>query len=79
LKLFFDFISLEGEDLEEQGQAFLDHVKQEDKHAWASQQIMMYLDNQKQRVLRKEISPGTLKTFWTPIKTFCASNSSVRR
>jgi integrase len=30
-----------------------------------------YLDNQKQRVLRKEISPGTLKTLWTPIRTFC--------
>jgi integrase len=69
LKLFFDFIGLEGADLEEQGQAFLDYASQE--RGWPSQQIMMYLDNQKQRVLRKEISPGTLKTLWTPIKTFC--------
>jgi hypothetical protein len=68
LKLFFDFIGLEGEHLEEQGQAFIDHAKQEEERAWSSQQIMMYLGNQKQRVLRKEISPGTLKTLWTLIK-----------
>jgi hypothetical protein len=43
LKLFFDFIGLEGEDLEEQGQAFLDHAKQEGARAWSSQQIMMLL------------------------------------
>lgn len=29
LKLFFDFIGLEGEDLKEQGEAFLDDAKQE--------------------------------------------------
>jgi len=33
LKLFFDFIGLEGEDLEEQGQAFSDHAKQEGARA----------------------------------------------
>src|ERR687891_1347495 len=70
LKLFFDFIGIPGKDLEEQGQTFLDYGKQEDRN-WASQQIMMYLDHEKQRVLRKEISAGTLKTLWTPIKTFC--------
>jgi hypothetical protein len=41
--LFFDFIGLEGEDLEEQGQAFLDHAKQEGARGWPSQQIMMLL------------------------------------
>jgi integrase len=70
LKLFFDFIGLPGKDLEEQGQAFLDNAKQQDRN-WPSQQIMIYLDHEKQRVLRKEISAGTLKTLWTPIKTFC--------
>src|SRR5918996_1803287 len=70
LKLFFDFIGIPGKDLEEQGQTFLDYAKQEDRN-WVSQQIMLYLDNEKQKVLRKEISAGTLKTLWTPIKTFC--------
>jgi hypothetical protein len=41
LKLFFDFIGLEGEDLEEQGQAFSDHAKHEGARAWSSQQIMI--------------------------------------
>jgi hypothetical protein len=58
LKLFFDFIGLEGEDLEEQGQAFLDHGRQEDKHAWASQQIMMYLDNQNSEFCAKRYLLG---------------------
>jgi integrase len=70
LKLFFDFIGIPGKDLEEQGQTSLDYAKQEDRN-WLSQQIMLYLDNEKQKVLRKEISAGTLKTLWTPIKTFC--------
>jgi len=47
LKPFFDFIGLEGEDLEEQGQAFLDHATIKLDCNWSSQQIMMYLDNQK--------------------------------
>jgi hypothetical protein len=29
----------------------------------------MYLDHQRQRVLRKEITAGTLRTLWRPIKT----------
>jgi hypothetical protein len=62
LKLFFDSIGLEV-DLEQQGQAFLENSKQ--VHNWPSQQIMMYLDHEKQHVLRKEMSAGTLKTLWT--------------
>jgi hypothetical protein len=67
LKLFFDFIGLEGQDIEEQGQAFLDQTTQDP--AWANQNVMMYLDHQRQRVLRKEITAGTLRTLWRPIKT----------
>lgn len=67
LKLFFDFIGLEGQDIEEQGQALLDQTTQDP--AWANQNVMMYLDHQRQRVLRKEITAGTLRTLWRPIKT----------
>jgi integrase len=74
LKRFFDFIGLRGKDLEEQAQAFLENARQD--RLWASQQIMLYLDNQKQRVIapkneKERIAPGTLRTLWTPIKTFC--------
>src|SRR5829696_6757557 len=68
LKLFFDFAGIEGNDLEEQGQNFLDKARQDSE--WAQQSLMTYLAYHKQRVLRKEISAGTLKTMWVPIKTF---------
>jgi integrase len=68
LKLFFDFVGIEGNDLEEQGQNFLDKARQDSE--WAQQSLMTYLAYHKQRVLRKEISAGTLKTMWVPIKTF---------
>jgi hypothetical protein len=68
LKLFFDFIGIPGKDLEEQGQIFLDYAKQEDRN-WLSQQIMLYLDNEKQKVLRKEISAGTLRRLCRRLAT----------
>jgi hypothetical protein len=68
LKIFFDFVGIEGNDLEEQGQNFLDKARQDSE--WAQQSLMTYLAYHKQRVLRKEISAGTLKTMWVPIKTF---------
>jgi integrase len=70
LKQFFDFIGLEGDDLEQQGQAFLDQARQGDD-MWASQQVMFYLDHHKQRVFRKEIAAGTLQNLYKPIKMFC--------
>jgi integrase len=75
LKLFFDFIQVEGADLEEQGQNFLDKARQDPE--WASQSIMTYLDYHRQRVLKKEISAGTLKTLWRPLKTFTAAYDDI--
>jgi integrase len=70
LKLFFDSVGIPGgSDLEEQGKAFLEKAQQD--RLWASQQIMFYLDGEKERVLRKEIAAGTLRTLWQPIKAFC--------
>jgi integrase len=76
LKLFFDYIGLEGDDdIEEQGQTFLDKARQDAD--WANQQIMMYLDYQRQRVSHKEITAGTLKQMWRPIKTFTDAYDDV--
>ena len=77
LKLFFDFIGIEGgegeegkEDIEEQGLAFLDQAKREGS-TWVAQNVMSYLNHHKERVLRNEIASGTLKNLYRPIKTFC--------
>jgi integrase len=75
LKIFFDFAGVEGADLEEQGQAFLDQTRQDPE--WANQRIMEYLDYHRQRVFRKEISPSTLKTMLQPIKTFLDAYDDV--
>ena len=70
LKLFFDFLHLPGNSLEEQGQAFLAQARSNEY--WAEDSIRLFLDFHKQRVLiKKEIAAGTVGTFYRPIKTFC--------
>jgi integrase len=76
LKLFFDFITLQGKDIEEQGLAFLDQAKREGS-SWVAQNVMEYLNHHKERVLRNEIAPGTLKNMYRPIKTFCDTYPEV--
>jgi hypothetical protein len=68
LKLFFDHVELPGKDIEVQGQAFLD-IARENQH-WAEEKILLFLDFQKQRVLKKELAAGTLKNLCLAIKTF---------
>ena len=76
LKQFFDFIGLDG-DLEQQGQAFLEKARQKGNELRASHQLMFYLDYHKQRVLRKEITAGTLQNLYKPIKMFCDAYPDV--
>lgn len=73
LKLFFDHIGLPGDSLEEQGQAFLNRARGgENEQYWVGDTIMLYLDFHKKRVVTdKEITAGTLKTLYQPIKVFC--------
>jgi hypothetical protein len=49
LQLFFEFVGLNGDDLEQQGQAFIDEVKTQGQQ-WAQEQIIMYMDSLKKRV-----------------------------
>jgi hypothetical protein len=79
LQLFFEILGLQGENLEQQGQAFLDEVKKNGPQ-WAQEQIMMYMDSVKRRVKQNnrsdssrktgEIAAGTVKNFIQPIKLF---------
>ncbi|MGH9955323.1 MAG: hypothetical protein ACRD39_06645, partial [Nitrososphaeraceae archaeon] len=76
LKIFFDHIGLPGADLDEQGQAFLDQARQDSE--WAELQIMNYLVAQRERVEAGQITAGTLKTLWEPIKAFTRRHKGVK-
>lgn len=70
--MFFDHIGLEGQDIEEQGQAFLELTKGEGGQQWVQENILYYLEHHNERVKapKREISAGTLRNFLQAIKTF---------
>jgi hypothetical protein len=76
LKLFFDDVGLPGSDLDEQGQHFLEQAKQDSE--WAELMIMNYLVKQRERVEAGQITAGTLKTLWEPIKAFTRRHRELK-
>jgi integrase len=77
LQIFFEFLGLEGDDIEQQGQAFLEQVKQNPQRA--QDNIMMYMDSLKKRVSKQNttnerksdaISAGTVRNYIQAIKSF---------
>lgn len=79
LKRFFDSIGLEGQDIEEQGQQFLEYAKGEGGQQWVQEQVLYYLQHHKERVKapKREISAGTLRNMLQAIKTFYDSYTEV--
>jgi hypothetical protein len=75
LKQFFDHIKLEGSDLEQQGQAFLDKSRHD--AGWANDVILEYVDFHRERVEQKVIAANTLRTFLRPVKTFTDAHDDV--
>lgn len=67
-KVFLDHLRLPGATIEEQAQVFIRKAR-EDPY-WAQENIILFLDFHKQRVQRREISAGTLKNYYSPIKAF---------
>jgi hypothetical protein len=63
---------LQGKDIEEQGLAFLDQAKREGS-SWVAQNVMEYLNHHKERVLRNEIAPGTLKNMYRHLSKLSAT------
>lgn len=74
LKLFFDYLGLGGGDsVEEQGRVFLAKAKTEEAY-WAEDNILLFLDFDKQRVLIKK---NLLQAFLTTItKPFDKENAT---
>jgi hypothetical protein len=72
LKKFFDFIEFEIEtnkDIEYRCNKFAEKAR--DNINWALSQIIRFLQYQKERVEKKEITSGTLKNFVKSLKVFC--------
>jgi hypothetical protein len=70
LRRFFDFINLEKErTIEERCNLFAEKAKTDPN--WAFNRIMGFLQFQKERVEKREITGATLRNFVKAIKLFC--------
>ena len=70
LARFFDFLGLQGS-MEEKSNAFAEKGK---NAVWAFTSILRFVQKEKERVDRKEISPATLRNYVKAIKLFCEMN-----
>jgi integrase len=77
LRMFFDFIGVPGESMIERSKVFCDRAKNstDDNSSsgsgWAFTSIIQYMQHQKERADRKEITAGTVKNYFQVIKLFC--------
>ena len=73
LKIFLDTIKFElDKDIEERSYLLFEQSLPNKK--WLENQIIRFVEYQKQRVERKEIAAGTLKNYVKVIKLFCQMN-----
>ncbi|MGA9845439.1 MAG: hypothetical protein WBQ25_24340 [Nitrososphaeraceae archaeon] len=79
LRMFFDFIGIPGDSMVERSKVFCDRAKNNDVDnnsnssgsGWAFSSIIQYMQHQKERAERKEITAGTVKNYFQVIKLFC--------
>jgi hypothetical protein len=69
LRIFLDFNHEEGATLEAKVRAFADKGKNND--VWAFNHILEFMQFQKERFNRKEITAGTIRNYVKSIKLFC--------
>jgi integrase len=68
---FFDYLEIEGS-LQQQSRAFVSRAKGD--YPWAMAKINAYIQLQKERVERKEITESRIHNLYKPIKLFCEEN-----
>ncbi len=78
LKTFFDFIELKGT-LEEQSIQFVQKANNNSSsngtnNNWTLVSIMHFINYQKERVTKREITDATLRNYYKPIQRFCEMN-----
>jgi len=70
-KVLLDYLKIQGS-LEEQAEHFL--VKARDDPQWCEQNLMAFIDYQKERARRGEISENTIPNYYRATKLFCEMN-----
>jgi ribosome-binding protein aMBF1 (putative translation factor) len=71
---FLDFLSIPGT-LEEQAKQFV--LKARENEVWAQESLMSFIEFQKERVRRAEISESTITNYYKATKLFCVMNDIV--
>lgn len=71
LKAFFDYLDLKGS-FEDQAKQFVTRSIKDSN--WTMTSLMRFINFQKERVLKKEITESTLKNYYKPIKLSCEMN-----
>lgn len=68
-------MEIDGKDISEQADNLCKRIKQEGKDSdWFRDTLIDYISYQKSRVSGKEITAGTLRNYYKPIKLFCDMN-----
>jgi len=71
---FLDFLRIPGT-LEEQAKQFV--LKARENQVWAQESLMSFIEFQKERVRRAEISESTITNYYKATKLFCVMNDIV--
>jgi hypothetical protein len=78
LELFFDFYKIEGKDIREKSENFLQYTRKgKNISQKISDLVINYMYFQIQRAQKNEISRGTIRNFYKPIKLFCEMNNVI--
>jgi hypothetical protein len=72
LDRFFSFIGIEGVDIQERCSIFVQIARND--NTWAFRSIITFLQVQKERVERKEITGSTVRNYVKAIKLFAEMN-----
>jgi hypothetical protein len=71
-RMFFDFINISEGPMENRCLVFYERATEDPR--WAYRSIIRYLQTQKERCERKEITAGSLKKRFQAVKLFCEMN-----
>jgi hypothetical protein len=71
LKIFFDYLDLEG-NLQQQAEQF--YLKAIDNYAWVEESLMAFIAYEKERSKNGEISDSTIPNYYRATKLFCEMN-----
>ncbi|MGB8767224.1 MAG: hypothetical protein WCC79_07865 [Nitrososphaeraceae archaeon] len=78
LEFFFDLYKIEGNDIREKSKNFLEYTKKgKNITQKVTDLVLNYMYFHIQRAQKKEISRGTIRNFYKPIKLFCEMNNVV--